>query len=133
MFGGYRSRLWLGAVLLASAVACGDQGTRRADDAEKAGDRISDAAKDVTNDVGRAVGTAGQAADAAIQTADVKTALMADRRVDAGGINVDSDHTAKTVTLMGYVPTAAQKVIAEEIAVSKAPGYKVVNELTVRN
>ena len=48
---------------------------------------------------------AGRAADAAVETMDVKAALMADSRVDAGGINVDTDHETKTVILKGRVPT----------------------------
>ena len=37
----------------------------------------------------------------------------------------------KTVTLKGHVPTAAQKTVAEEIAVKKAVGYRVENKLTI--
>jgi osmotically-inducible protein OsmY len=62
---------------------------------------------------------------------DVKAALMADSRVDAGGINVDTDHERKTVVLKGRVPTAAQKTLAEQIAVEKAVGYRVQNDLMV--
>ncbi len=73
----------------------------------------------------------GKAADAALETLDVKTALMGDSRIDAGGINVDTDHVAKTVTLKGHVPNAAQKALAEELAVKKAVGYRVANKLTI--
>ena len=62
---------------------------------------------------------------------DVKTALFADSRIDSGGINVDTDHVTKTVTLKGHVPTAAQKTVAEEIAVKKAVGYRVENKRTI--
>lgn len=80
---------------------------------------------------GDAVMEGGRAADAAVETMDVKTALMADTRVDAGDINVDTDHTSKTVTLKGRVPTAEQKAIAEQVAKDKAAGYQVRNELMV--
>lgn len=92
---------------------------------------VADAAKDAGRSVGDAVLTGGRAADAALETADVKAALTADSRVDAGDINVDTDHLSKTVTLKGRVPTAAQKVVAEEIAVKRAVGYRVENQLSV--
>jgi osmotically-inducible protein OsmY len=76
---------------------------------------------------------AGRAASAAIETMDIKTALMADKRVDASGIDVDTDHKQKTVTLKGEVPTAAQKATAEQIAVKEATGYRVVNRLIVKS
>jgi len=63
---------------------------------------------------------------------EIKTALFADKSVDAGGINVDTDGATKTVTLKGHVPTAAQKATAERIAKNKAPDYTVVNDLIVR-
>jgi osmotically-inducible protein OsmY len=56
---------------------------------------------------------------------------MADARVDAGDINVDTDHVSKMVTLTGRVPTAAQKTFAGEIAVKRAVGYRVENQLRV--
>ncbi|HUR20297.1 MAG TPA: BON domain-containing protein [Vicinamibacterales bacterium] len=131
---------WLGAAVLAMTLSgCSDRAEQKASDtankagnaAEKAGNATADAAKDAGSAVGNAVGNAGRAADAAVQTMDVKTALMADKRVDASDINVDTDHTTKTVTLKGHVPTADQKKWAEEIAVAKGNSYRVRNELTV--
>jgi osmotically-inducible protein OsmY len=143
-----RIGVWTGAVLLVAAMstACSDSTERTAEEAardtgnaaERAGDAAKDAGRDVANaasDAARATGDAvlegGRAADAAVETMDVKTALMADTRVDAGDINVDTDHTTKTVTLKGRVPTADQKAIAEQVAKSKATGYQVRNELVV--
>jgi hyperosmotically inducible periplasmic protein len=68
---------------------------------------------------------------AASNTVDVKSALIADGRVDASSINVDTNAETKTVVLKGTVPTAEQKTAAEAIAHDKAEGYKVVNQLTV--
>lgn len=134
------------ALALAVSVACSERSEREAEAAandganaaERAGSAVGDAAKDAGNAVtdaakatGDAVMNGGKAADAAVETLDVKTALTADSRVDASNINVDSDHVAKTVTLKGRVPTAAQKTLAEEIATAKAIGYRVRNELTV--
>jgi len=87
------------------------------------------------------LGTAGQPTsapsatantmDAAQQTMDIKSALMADKSLDASRINVDTDGGTNTVTLKGYVPSAAQKAAAERITAGKAPGYKIVNSLVV--
>ena len=68
---------------------------------------------------------------AASNTVDVKSALIADGRVDASGINVDTSAQTKTVVLKGTVPSADQKATAEAIARDKAEGYKIVNQLTV--
>jgi hypothetical protein len=78
-----------------------------------------------------AVREGGRAGDAAMETFDVKAALMRDTRVDAGDINVDTNHQTKTVVLKGRVPTAEQKTIAGEIATTQATGYRVQNDLTV--
>ena len=68
---------------------------------------------------------------AGANTVDVKSALIADGRVDASSINVDTNSQTKTVVLKGTVPTAEQKTTAEAIAHDKAEGYKIVNQLTV--
>jgi len=111
---------------------------RTADAADKTGDRISEAGRDskdavgtAGNKVGDAASSAGRATDAAVQTMEVKSALMADKRVDASDINVDTDGATKTVTLKGHVPSASQKSIAERIARDKAEGYRVKNDLMV--
>jgi len=142
---------WIGAAAIATTmVGCSDKAEREAKEeakqaaektanaAEKAGNvaaeagrDVAGAAKDAAGAVGTAVANGGRAADAAVQTMDVKVALTADKRVDASNINVDTDHVTKTVILKGRVPTADQKKWAEEIAVGKANGYRVRNELTV--
>lgn len=66
-----------------------------------------------------------------VETMDVKAALIADGRVDAGGINVDTIASTKTVVLKGSVPTAEQKTVAEAIARDQAKGYRIENNLTV--
>ena len=68
---------------------------------------------------------------AAVETVDVKSALMADGRVDASNINVDTIASTKTVVLKGSVPTAQQKSTAETIARDQAKGYTITNQLTV--
>lgn len=68
---------------------------------------------------------------AGVETFDVKAALIADGRVDAGNINVDTIASTKTVILKGSVPTAEQRTVAEAIAREQAKGYAVTNNLTV--
>ena len=68
---------------------------------------------------------------AATNTVDVKAALIADGRVDASNVNVDTLASTKTVVLKGTVPTAQQKATAEAIARDKAEGYTINNQLTV--
>lgn len=68
---------------------------------------------------------------AATNTVDVKSALIADGRVDASNINVDTSSSTKTVVLKGSVPTQQQKTTAEAIARDKAEGYTINNLLVV--
>ena len=72
------------------------------DRAKVEGAQASEAAKDTMTSLGNKV-------DAAQQTMDVKTALMADKTVDASGIDVDTMADTKTVTLKGHVKTAATR------------------------
>ena len=65
----------------------------------------------------------------AIETIDVKSALMADRTVDASHINVDTFHETKTVVLKGSVKTATQRDEAARIAAAEAPGYRIDNQV----
>lgn len=68
---------------------------------------------------------------AAMETVDVKSALIADGRVDATNINVDTVASTKTVVLKGSVTSAEQKSMAESIARDKAKGYTITNQLTI--
>jgi osmotically-inducible protein OsmY len=70
-------------------------------------------------------------AAAGVETVDVKSALVADGRVDATNINVDTIASTKTVVLKGSVPTAEQKKTAEAIARDQAKGYTINNQLAV--
>ncbi|HYU78238.1 MAG TPA: BON domain-containing protein [Vicinamibacterales bacterium] len=70
-------------------------------------------------------------AKAGMETVDVKTAIIADKTIDAGAIDVDTYADTKTVVLRGSVPTAEQKAKAEQIAREHAPTYKIDNKLAV--
>jgi osmotically-inducible protein OsmY len=100
-------------------------------------------AKDIATDAADAARTVGaMAADAGEEVAeragafkekvDVKTALMADPSVDASRLDVDVDYRTRTLSLSGYVPTHGERDRAEAIAREKAPGYKIVNNVSVR-
>ena len=136
-------------ILLVGSVACrntadglkrdAEENKRRAAEAterarERSGpamERAADAASKAADETAKAVGTAGRATRAAIETIDVKAALMADKRVEASRIDVDTDYATKTVVLNGHVPTDQQKKIAGEIATAKADGYTVKNQIAV--
>jgi osmotically-inducible protein OsmY len=120
------------AALLTVATACSNTAKGVEKDAEKVGDqaaatteKASDAAASASSDAKATVG-------AAMETADVKTALLADTRIKAIGINVDTDKEKKTVTLNGSVPSDSDKVLAEAVAKSKAPDYTIVNNLVIK-
>ncbi len=125
-----------GVVAMAAlAAGCDGQAERATSEAVRDAGSMAEQAGDAVKDAGSALGEAvvdgGRAADAALETLDIKAALIADSRIDSEDINVDTDHVAKTVTLKGHVPSAAQKTFAQEIAVKKAVGYRVENQLTI--
>lgn len=109
------------AAALAVVAAC----SNTADGMKKDADNAADDAAQATSSVGASI-------DAAAETADVKSALIADTRIDAGDINVDTNKDTKTVTLNGTVPADSMKTLAEEVAKDKAPDWTVINNLTVK-
>lgn len=112
----------LGALaILAMTAACGNTADGVKKDADNAAEKSAEAAA-----------ATGAAVGGAMETGQVKSAIMADSRVDASDINVDTDEDKKIVTLKGTVKTEAERVIAGEIAVAKATGYTVKNDLTVK-
>ena len=66
-----------------------------------------------------------------IETVDVKTAIIADKTIDSGAIDVDTYQDRKLVVLRGSVPTEAQKQKAGRIAQENASSYKIDNQLAV--
>lgn len=109
------------AALVALATACGNT----ADGVKKDADSLA-------ANTQQAASTAGTAVSGALETAQVKSWLTADTRVDASDINVETNEPTKTVTLLGSVPADSQRTIAEAITKEKATGYTVVNSLTVK-
>ena len=101
------------------------------DKAQAAGEKAAAEGKEAAAESKEAGREAGGAIKAAIETIDVKSALMADRTVDASHINVDTFHETKTVVLKGSVKTATQRDEAARIAAAEAPGYRIDNQLMV--
>jgi len=117
-------------------------GEKAKEGAEKVGEAAKDLAQEAKEKGGPAAHEAAEKAkeagheagkflDAEKAQIEVKTALMADKTVDASDIDVSSSPGTKTITLKGSVPTAAQKTAAERIANDKADGYTIRNLLTV--
>lgn len=101
------------------------------DKAQAAGEKAAAEGRDAAAATKDATRDATGAVKAAIETIDVKTALMADRTVDASHINVDTFHETKTVVLKGSVKTATQRDEAARIAAAEAPGYRIDNQLQI--
>jgi len=93
----------------------------------KVEERTEKAAEAVT----AAVKEAGHEIKAQALALEVRATLMADKAVDSSDVHVASDDNAKTLTLSGSVPTAAQKDAAGAIARGRARDYRVLNLLTV--
>jgi osmotically-inducible protein OsmY len=105
---------------------------RAADATAAAGRAAADAAATAGRATGDAASSAGRTLSAAAKTAEIKTALLAAKDIDSGGIDVDTNGDTHVVLLKGHVPTAAQKTRAGEIAAKKAEDYKIDNQLVVR-
>lgn len=118
-----------------TAAGVEEDARENADKAATAADRAEDqarpAAEEAAADTREAAREAGSAIKGAVETIDVKSALMADRTVDASRIDVDTVHDTKTIVLKGSVKTATQRDEAARIAAAEAPGYRIDNQLTV--
>ena len=101
------------------------------DKADRAAEKAAAESREATADAKDKASDATGALKAAVETIDVKTALMADRTVDASHINVDTFHETKTVVLRGSVKTATQRDEAARIAAAEAPSYRIDNQLTI--
>ena len=118
--------LLAGALLFA---ACSNtvEGLKKDAKENKVDEKTEKAAEAVT----AAVKEAGREIKAKTLAIDVKATLMADKRVDASHVTVETNEEAKTLTLTGSVPSVAQRDTAGTLARSKAGDYRVRNLLTV--
>lgn len=100
--------------------------------ADRAATEASQKARDEAQDAQRTANPEGGRLGAAGETLSIKTALIADKTVDASDINVDTYADTKTVVLRGTVPLMEQKTQAEKIAMQEAPSFHIDNQLTVK-
>ena len=115
----------------AAAADAKEKADRAAEKADRAADKAAAESRETAADAKDKAHDATGALKGAVETIDVKTALMADRTVDASHINVDTYHETKTVVLRGSVKTATQRDEAARIAAAEAPGYRIDNQLTI--
>jgi osmotically-inducible protein OsmY len=118
--------------MLAFATACSNTAKGVEKDADNMGDKAAAATDRAGDATANATSDAGNGMASGMNTADVKAALLAEQRLRATDINVESDDATKTLSLNGSVPTAEQKQMAEDVAKAKAPEYKIVNNLTIK-
>ncbi len=104
---------------------------RAEDKADAAAEKAAAEGREAAAESKETAREAGNAVSAAVETIDVKSALMADRTVDASHINVDTFHETKTVVLKGSVKTATQRDEAARIAAAEAPSYRIDNQLRI--
>jgi len=114
-----------------AAEASRDAAAEGSEKAREGGEAVAERTREAGQKADAALDKASRVGDAAQQTLDIKSALLADSRVRAARIDVDTDARLKLVTLKGSVPNAAQRKTAEEIAMSKAPGYRIKNDLAI--
>jgi osmotically-inducible protein OsmY len=115
-------------VLAFLAISCSNTVEGLKKDAEE--NKVQEKTEKAAEAVATAVKEAGREIKATTLALDVKTSLMADKRVDASHVHVEADDAARTLTLSGYVPTLAQIQVAGVVARSKAGDYRVLNRLT---
>jgi osmotically-inducible protein OsmY len=115
-----RTATLIPAIALTLLAACNTaDGVKK--DADQAAEKTAEAARSTSDAVAGGV-----------MTSEIKAALMADSRVDASGINVDTDEDKKTVTLNGTVRSETEKQLADSIASAKATDYRVTNKLEIK-
>ncbi|RYG74138.1 BON domain-containing protein [bacterium] len=116
-----------------------DAGREISDATERTFDRVVQAAPGAARKAGDAVSKAATKAGAALTdageataiTTKVKSALLATPQLDSSRINVDTLVAKKSVALRGLVKTAAEKTLALRVAKTKAPNYKIIDQLKI--
>jgi osmotically-inducible protein OsmY len=122
-----------GKAVESAAEAAKSAATDAAANLREAGTAAAEATETAAEKVESAVKEGSAAAGAALETVDVKTALLADKSIDASHIDVDTDAERKVVVLRGSVPNASQRAAAEQLAKAHAEGFRVDNQLSIAN
>ena len=128
----HSTAMWALITATTLAVGCANTVQGVKEDTEKVAEKTAEATQKAAEKTADATEKAAEKTAAAANTVDVKSALIADKRVDASNINVDTSSSSKTVVLKGTVPTAEQVKVAEQIAREEADGYRITNQLTVK-
>jgi len=129
--------IWLGAGALAllGVVGCADRNKNDVPESPATSTEISNSVGKAGQGVENAAKGAGKAiegaADAAVNTPKIKSALGASAALKGSNIDVDTQGSKDTVTLKGTVRNAAQSKAAATIAKQNAPNYKIVNQLKI--
>ncbi len=95
---------------------------------------VAQSTKDAANKAGQAVEAVPQNAEANAVRIPVKTAIVRDPVLADSRNLISVNGQDHTITLLGHVADASMKQRATEdaqVALSKHPGYKLVNQLTV--
>ncbi len=118
-----------------TAEAAGQAVENTAAAAGQAVEKTAEAAKDVgekaVTGAAKAVKGTSDAVKGAVNTGNVKTAILANPSVKGANLDVTTDAKTGTVTLSGTVSNAAQKTVAGKIAAREAAGHKIINNLKV--
>ena len=95
-------------------------GEATGDAAAAAIETTGDAAAGATRTINNAAATASEATQDVVQatvwTSKIKTALMADKRINAWALDVDSLPDKQTIVIKGEVPSAADRRYVTEVA-----------------
>jgi len=99
---------------------------------QKAGEKVKDTAEATGELVG---GAAKQVGAATTLTPAVKTALAADKQIDASTIDVDTKEDQKVVIIRGTQKTATQKdhatAVAKKAVADAGSSYQIRNEIKI--
>jgi len=115
-----------------------EAGREVAEETREAGQEVKEEAREAGQAVGQATENAQEATQDALKvpvwTAKVKSALIADPKISAYNLNVDTDAETNSVRIRGTVPSQAEKDRITQVA-KKAlgPGVnaKIDNQVTV--
>jgi osmotically-inducible protein OsmY len=135
------SKWWgLGAILVIGASGCADRNNNGQPDSVattseidksmgNTDEKLAAGADKVGDELTQAADKTGDLVSNAATSTKIKSAIVANDRIDSTLINVDTK--GNTVYLKGSVKNAAQSKLVEQIARKNADSVKVVNQLKV--
>ncbi|HVT12004.1 MAG TPA: BON domain-containing protein [Fimbriimonadaceae bacterium] len=122
-----------GAAGKEASQATQDTGKAIATDAKKTGEAAAKTAEAAGTEIKNTAANTKEAGNNALETSKVKSALDTAAGLDTQHIDVDTDTSAKTITLKGSVPDEKQKKQAETVAKGIAGNdFTVIDKLVVK-